>query len=66
FDWSKGDIFALPPWAMHEHANSAPSADAVLFSIQDLPVLKALGVYYEEELNDNGGHQEVTSTFKAT
>jgi len=64
FNWSKGDIFALPPWALHEHANSSASADAVLFSIQDLPVLKALGVYYEEELKENGGHQEVTSTFR--
>ncbi len=65
FDWSKGDIVALPPWAMHEHANSSASADAVLFSIQDLPVLKALGVYYEEELKENGGHQELTSTLKS-
>jgi len=65
FNWSKGDIFALPPWAMHEHANSSGSADAVLFSIQDLPVLKALGLYYEEELKENNGRQEVTSTFKA-
>jgi hypothetical protein len=31
-----------------------------------LPVLSALGLYYEEELKENGGHQEVTSTFKAT
>jgi gentisate 1,2-dioxygenase len=65
FTWKKGDIVALPPWALHEHANSSASADAVLFSIQDLPVLSALGLYYEEELNENGGHQEVTSTFKA-
>ncbi len=65
FDWSQGDILALPPWALHEHGNSSASADAVLFSIQDLPVLKALGLYYEEELKENGGHQEVTSTFKA-
>ena len=65
FNWSKGDIFALPPWALHEHANLSASADAVLFSIQDLPVLNALGLYYEEELKENGGKQEVTSTFKA-
>jgi gentisate 1,2-dioxygenase len=66
FNWSKGDIFALPPWALHEHANLSASADAVLFSIQDLPVLQALGLYYEEELKENDGHQEATSTFKAT
>jgi gentisate 1,2-dioxygenase len=64
FTWNKGDIFALPPWALHEHANSSASADAVLFSIQDLPVLNALGLYYEEELTENAGRQEITSTFK--
>jgi gentisate 1,2-dioxygenase len=65
FDWQKGDILAVPPWALHEHANSSTSADAVLFSIQDLPVLQALGLYYEEELKENDGHQQVTATFKA-
>jgi gentisate 1,2-dioxygenase len=50
---------------VHEHANSSASADAVLFSIQDLPVLQALGLYYEEDLKENGGHQQVTATFKA-
>jgi hypothetical protein len=37
----------------------------VLFSIQDLPVLTALGLYYEEEYAENGGHQKIMSTFKA-
>ena len=64
FVWSKGDIIALPPWALHEHSNTSKSEDAVLFSIQDSPVFQALGLYYEETLNENGGHQEVTSTFK--
>ena len=53
----------MPPWALHEHANTSSEQDAVLFSIQDTPVLEALGLYYEEALNENGGHQEVTSTF---
>jgi gentisate 1,2-dioxygenase len=65
FPWTKGDIVALPPWALHEHANTSTGADAVLFSIQDLPVLNALGLYYEEALTENGGRQQVTSTFKA-
>jgi gentisate 1,2-dioxygenase len=63
FPWSQGDIIALPPWALHEHANNSKSEDAVLFSIQDTPVLQALGLYYEEEFSENDGHQEVTSTF---
>lgn len=65
FNWQKGDLLAIPPWATHEHASSSASADAVLFSIQDLPVLQALGLYYEEGLKENGGHQQMTSTFKA-
>jgi gentisate 1,2-dioxygenase len=64
FAWRKGDIITLPPWSLHEHANSSATDDAVLFSIQDVPVLHALGLYYEEELSENSGHQTVTSTFK--
>jgi gentisate 1,2-dioxygenase len=64
FVWGKGDIIAMPPWVLHEHANSSAGEDAVLFSIQDTPVLKALGLYYEEALNDDGGHQQVSSTFQ--
>jgi gentisate 1,2-dioxygenase len=63
FIWGKGDIIALPPWALHEHANNSTVEDAVLFSIQDTPVLEALGLSYEEALIENGGHQDVTSTF---
>ena len=64
FDWTKGDIIALPPWAVHEHANGSASDDAVLFSIQDAPVLNALGLFYEETYNENGGHQAITSKFE--
>ncbi len=65
FSWGKGDIIALPPWAVHEHVNGSAKDDAVLFSIQDAPVLSALGLFYEEEYNENGGRQKVTSTFEA-
>ena len=64
FIWGKGDIIALPAWALHEHGNTSASEDAMLFSIQDTPVLEALGLYYEEALIENGGHQDVTSTFR--
>ena len=65
FAWGKGDILVLPPWALHEHANRSAREPAILFSIQDRPVLEALGLYREESLADNGGHQPVTSTFEA-
>ncbi|MBM4262477.1 MAG: cupin domain-containing protein [Deltaproteobacteria bacterium] len=65
FNWRKNDIVVLPPWAVHEHANTSASEDAVLFSIQDAPVLEALGLFYEEEYTENGGRQKVTSTFSS-
>jgi gentisate 1,2-dioxygenase len=65
FAWGKGDILVLPSWALHEHANLSSREPAVLFSIQDRPVLEALGLYREESLAEGDGHQAVTSTFGA-
>lgn len=58
FDWEKGDIVALPSWALHEHATTG-SADAILFSIHDRPVIEALGLYREAALQENAGHQRL-------
>jgi gentisate 1,2-dioxygenase len=66
FAWGKGDILVVPSWAVHEHANSSPRDAAILFSIQDRPVLEALGLFREEAFAANGGHQMVTSTFEAS
>jgi gentisate 1,2-dioxygenase len=59
FDWKKNDIFVVPSWAWHEHVNGSDRDDAVLFSFSDLPSMHALGLYREEALADNGGHQAV-------
>jgi gentisate 1,2-dioxygenase len=48
FDWSKGDFLALPPWAVHAHENRSTAADAVMFQVNDIPVLKSLGLYREQ------------------
>ena len=48
YDWSKNDIFVVPSWAMHEHANASEREDAVLFSFSDVPSMVALGLYREE------------------
>jgi len=63
FAWGRGDILVLPSWALHEHANASSRDPAVLFSIQDRPVLEALGLYREEACADQGGHQAATSVF---
>ena len=47
YDWQQGDFLVIAPGAAHSHGNDGP-APAVLFSIQDMPLLKALGVYSEE------------------
>ena len=57
-EWSKGDTFVLPSWLPHEHGTDS-SVDAVLFSMSDLPIIEAMGLYREEEV----ASQEVTGTF---
>jgi gentisate 1,2-dioxygenase len=47
FRWARGDILALPPWKWHQHENPF-AEDAILFSINDRPVLEVLGLYREE------------------
>jgi gentisate 1,2-dioxygenase len=48
FEWEEKDIFALPSWAPHSHANGSSTEDAVLFSFNDFPAMKALALYREE------------------
>jgi gentisate 1,2-dioxygenase len=59
FDWRKNDIFVVPSWAWHEHANASDREDAVLFSFNDLPSMQALGLYREEGYGENAGRQQV-------
>jgi gentisate 1,2-dioxygenase len=56
-DGSDFDIFCVPSWAWHEHANASATEDAVLFCLSDLPVMRALGLYREQAFGENGGHQ---------
>jgi gentisate 1,2-dioxygenase len=63
FNWSEGSVIALPSWCLHEHANASNTEDAVLFCMTDDPVLKKTDLYHEESFEENGGYQEVTSTF---
>jgi gentisate 1,2-dioxygenase len=45
FEWATGDSFVVPLWHAHQHL--AKSDEAILFSISDAPVLRALGLYRE-------------------
>ncbi|MEM8664425.1 MAG: cupin domain-containing protein, partial [Pseudomonadota bacterium] len=57
FDMEERDIFVVPSWTWHEFANGSASEDFCLFAFHDLPVMKSLGLYREEALTDNDGHQ---------
>lgn len=47
FDWEEGDSFTVPLWREHRHGN-ASRAEAVLFVMNDKPVMDAFGFYREE------------------
>jgi len=49
-DWKKGDTFVIPLWQWHSHENLCDE-EAVLFSINDRPVMDALQLYREEAAN---------------
>ena len=50
FDWEAGDSFVVPLWYPHRHVNRTLSEEAILFSMSDAPMLKALDLYREEPL----------------
>jgi len=47
-EWGQHDAFAVPNWAWHEHRNRSKSDAAILFSVNDVPVFQAFGLYREE------------------
>lgn len=50
-EWGQHDVFAVPNWAWHEHINRSSGEDALLFSVNDIPVIQAFGLYREEPEN---------------
>lgn len=46
-EWKKGDSFVIPLWQWHSHEN-AFDEEAILFSINDRPVMETLQLYREE------------------
>ncbi len=64
FTWQQGDFFVIPSWAWHEHHNLSLDKRAILFSIHDTPLLKALHKYREQTFTENKGQQEIIGTFQ--
>ena len=61
YDWQEKDVFCVPSWSLHEHANASASDDACLFSFNDFPVMRALALTREEGYAENGGRQPITA-----
>jgi len=49
-EWRKGDSFVIPLWQWHSHENLG-DGEAILFSLNDRPVMEALQLYREEARN---------------
>jgi len=47
FDWEQGDSFVVPLWYWHHHENCSKEP-SILFSVNDRPVMEALGFFREE------------------
>ena len=46
FEWEEKDIFCVPSWTKYRHG---AHGEAVLFSFNDLPAMRALSLYREEQ-----------------
>ena len=62
YEWGRGDLLAIKPWAWHEHVNTSATQDALLFQVNDSPTLDVLGYYREEALQNSNGQQTIEST----
>jgi 1-hydroxy-2-naphthoate dioxygenase len=49
--WGQHDLFVVPNWTWHHHVNRSAAEQAILFSVNDIPTLEALGYYREEPEN---------------
>ena len=46
--WEAGDTFVAPPWQCVSHRNTSSSEAAALFTFDDEPALRSLGLWQEE------------------
>jgi gentisate 1,2-dioxygenase len=46
--WDRGDCLVVPNWSWHRHCNEDAGKPAILFSLNDLPLLESLGFHREQ------------------
>jgi gentisate 1,2-dioxygenase len=58
FDWSRGEMFVVPSWAIVEHCAAEPSG---LLAVTDKPMIQALELFREAYLDQP---QQITGRFQ--
>lgn len=53
-EWAAGDVFFAPAWSRHEHCNSSETERAVLYTVQDVPTVTNMGVWFFQGTEDAG------------
>jgi gentisate 1,2-dioxygenase len=53
-EWGRNDIFVVPGHLWRRHVNQDASHDAVLYSVTDAPLLKAIGHYRAQGRSESG------------
>jgi gentisate 1,2-dioxygenase len=59
-EWQAGDVFFAPPWAQHEHCNTSQTEQAVLYTVQDVPSVTDMGVWFFQGSEGEGFQHRVT------
>jgi gentisate 1,2-dioxygenase/1-hydroxy-2-naphthoate dioxygenase len=44
FEWTERDVFVIPNWMWHSHLNRSSDKRAVLFVVNDSPLLQCMGI----------------------
>jgi gentisate 1,2-dioxygenase len=57
--WSRHDSFAVPNWIEHRHINRSRTDEAILFTVNDVPLLLSLGLYREEPESSLGAIERI-------
>jgi gentisate 1,2-dioxygenase len=58
FDWEKNDIMAVPNFLWRRHVNTGKS-EAVLYTVSDAGLLRALGQYRAQGKHADGGVTQI-------
>lgn len=58
-EWGENDIFVIPNHLWRRHINADRDKPAVLYSVTDAPVLRAIGQYREQGRDAKGGVVEL-------